>query len=41
MKIRPVATELFHADGEGRIDMTNLIVASENFANASEKERGV
>jgi len=33
MKIRPVGAELFHADG--RTDMTNLIVAFPNFANAS------
>jgi hypothetical protein len=34
MKIRPVRTELFHADGQK--DMTKLIVASRNFANAPE-----
>jgi hypothetical protein len=36
MKIRPVRTELFHADGrrDGRTDMTKLIVALCNFANA-------
>jgi len=37
IKIRPVGTELFHADrrtcGE-RTDMTKLIVAFRNFANA-------
>ena len=33
MKIRPVGTELFHAGG-GRTDMTQLIVAFRNFANA-------
>jgi hypothetical protein len=32
MKIRPVAVESFHADR--RTDMTNLIVAFRNFANA-------
>jgi len=32
MKIRPVGAELFHADG--RTDMTKLIVAFRNFANA-------
>jgi len=40
MKIHPVGTELFHADGqtdrrkEGRTDMTKQIVAFRNFANA-------
>jgi hypothetical protein len=32
MKIRPVGTELFHADG--RTDMTKLIVCIRNFASA-------
>ena len=32
VKIRPVGTELFHADGE--TDMTNLTVAILNSANA-------
>ena len=32
MKIRQVGADLFHADG--RTDMTKLIVASRNFANA-------
>jgi hypothetical protein len=32
MKIRPVGAELFDADGER--DMTKLIVAFRNFANA-------
>ena len=32
MKIRPVGTELFHADG--RTDMEKLIVAFRNFAKA-------
>jgi len=35
MKIRPVGAELFHADG--RTDMTKLIVAFRNFANACKK----
>ena len=35
MKIRPVEAELLQADG--RTDMTKLIVASGNFANAPEK----
>jgi hypothetical protein len=32
MKIRPVGAELLHADGQ--TDMTKLIVAFRNFANA-------
>jgi hypothetical protein len=32
MKIRPMGSELFHSDE--RTDMTKLIVASRNFANA-------
>jgi len=32
MKIRPVVAELFHTDRP--TDMTNLIVAFRNFANA-------
>jgi hypothetical protein len=32
MKIRPVGSELFHADG--RTDMTKPIVAFRNFVNA-------
>jgi hypothetical protein len=32
MKIRPVGAELFHLDGQ--TDMTKLIVAFRNFANA-------
>jgi len=32
MKIRPLGAELFHADG--RTDMTKVIVAFRNFANA-------
>jgi hypothetical protein len=36
MKIRPVEAELFHADR--RTDMTKLIVAFRNFANAPKNE---
>ena len=32
IKIRPVGAELFHVDGQ--TDMTKLIVAFRNFANA-------
>ena len=32
MKIRPVGTEVFHADGQ--TDMTTLIIPFRNFANA-------
>ena len=37
MKIRPVAAELFHADGrtDRQTDMTQLVVASGNFARNS------
>jgi len=35
MKIRSVGVELFHADRQ--TDMTNLIVAFRNFANALKK----
>jgi hypothetical protein len=35
MKIRPVGAELFYADPGGRTDMTKLIVAFRDFANAS------
>ena len=37
MKIRPVRALFFHADGltDGRREMTKLIVAFCNFANAS------
>jgi len=35
MKIRPVIAELFHADR--RTDMTKLIDAIRNFANAPDK----
>jgi hypothetical protein len=39
MKIRPVVDELYHTDRwtEGSIDMTKLIVAFRNFANAPRK----
>ena len=39
MKIRPVGAELFHADR--RTDVTKIIVAFRNFANASKKIRRV
>ena len=35
ISIRPVGVELFHA--EGRTDMTKVIVAFRNFANAPER----
>jgi hypothetical protein len=40
MKIRPVVAELFHADGrtDGQTDMTKLIVAILNFANAPKNQ---
>jgi len=36
MKIRPLGAELFHVEGrtDRRTDMTKLIVAFRNFANA-------
>jgi hypothetical protein len=36
MKIRPLGAELFHAVGQagGQTDMTKVIVAFPNFANA-------
>jgi len=36
MKVRPVGTELFHADGrtDRQTGMTKLLVAFRNFANA-------
>ena len=39
VKILPVEAELFHADGrtDRRTDMTKLIVAFRNFANAPKK----
>ena len=36
-KICPVEAELFHADGQTDGDMTKLIVAFRNFANAPKK----
>jgi hypothetical protein len=36
VKIRPLGAELFHADG--RTDMTKLIAAFHNLANAPKKE---
>jgi len=40
MKIRPMRTELFHADGrtDGQTDMTKLIVTFRSFANAPKKD---
>ena len=40
MKILPVGAELFHDDGRtgGRTDMTKLIVAFRNFANAPKND---
>jgi hypothetical protein len=40
MKIRPVESELFHADrrSDGRTDITKLIAAFRNFANAPKNE---
>ena len=35
MKFRPMGDELLYADG--RTDMTNLIIAFRNFANAPKK----
>jgi len=37
MKIRPVGTEMFHADGQ--TDMTELIITFRNFANAPKEQR--
>jgi hypothetical protein len=41
MKIRPVETELFHADGKmgKRTDTTKLIVTFRNFANVPKNVR--
>ena len=41
MKIHPVGAELFHAERRtgGRTDMTRLLVAFRNFANAPKKKR--
>ena len=40
IKIRPVGAELFYADRrtEGQTDMTKLIVAFRNFANAPKNQ---
>jgi hypothetical protein len=40
MKIRPVETEVSHADRrtDGRTDMTKLTAAFRNFSNASKKK---
>jgi hypothetical protein len=37
MKIRPVGTELFHADGQ--TDTTKIVVVFRNFANAPKNSR--
>jgi len=34
MKVRPVGTEVYHADRKTDTHMTNLTVAFRNFANA-------
>jgi len=39
MKFRPVAAELFYADG--RTDMTNVLVVSRNFAKAPKKGQAI
>jgi hypothetical protein len=43
MKIRPVEAEFVHAEKrtEGLTDMTTLIAAFRNFANATKKEHGL
>ena len=43
MKIYPVGAELFYADGrtDGQIDMTALIAAFHNFADAPKKNTSV
>jgi hypothetical protein len=40
MKLRPVGAEMFHVDRrmDGRTDMTKLIVAFRNFANAPKND---
>ena len=35
MKIRPVGAELFHAERDRQTDMTKVMVAFHNFANAA------
>ena len=41
MKIATVGAEFFHADGQtkGQIDVTKLIVAFSNFANAPKNQK--
>jgi len=41
IKIRPVGAKLFYADerADGQTDMTKLIVAFRNFANAPKQEQ--
>jgi hypothetical protein len=39
LKIRPLGAEFFHADGQ--TDMTKLIVAFRNFANAPENLKDI
>jgi len=43
MKLLPVGTELFHADRrtDGPTDMTKLIVAFRNFANAPKNDKSI
>ena len=38
MKFRPVGAELFHADGQTVTDVTELIVAFRNSANARKND---
>ena len=39
MKIRPVGAEVFHTGGQ--TDMTKLMIAFRNFANAPQKQAGI
>jgi hypothetical protein len=43
MKIRPVAAELFHADGrtDGQTDKMKLMVAFRNFAKAPKRLKSI
>jgi hypothetical protein len=41
MKIRPVGTQLFHADGDGQTDMTKPIIAFRNFASTPKRTRKI
>jgi len=41
MKIRPVGVKLFHADRQKEIDMTTLVIAFRNFANAPKKLKNI